>query len=58
MPSHSPDELFSHPEIHDHRAAGGSPDPHQPSWSNLFLEPVPAQRAHASTGRRHEPHTS
>jgi hypothetical protein len=39
--------LFSHPETHDAFETSGSPDPEQPSWTNLFQEPVPTQRASA-----------
>ena len=42
---HPANELFSHPETHDPLATSSSPEPEQPSWTNLFQEPVPTQRA-------------
>ena len=38
-------QLFSHPETHDPVATSSSSEPEQPSWTNLFQEPVPTQRA-------------
>ncbi|SDF40607.1 hypothetical protein SAMN05216553_101477 [Lentzea fradiae] len=40
----SANDLFSHPETHTTKATAGAPDQDQPSWTNLFQEPVPAQR--------------
>lgn len=40
----SANDLFSHPETHTTQAATGAQDQDQPSWTNLFQEPVPAQR--------------
>jgi hypothetical protein len=45
MTLHPANQLFSHPETHDPLATSSSPDPEQPSWTNLFQEPVPTQRA-------------
>jgi hypothetical protein len=45
MTLHPANHLFSHPETHDAHATSSSPDPEQPSWTNLFQEPVPTQRA-------------
>ncbi len=45
MTLHPANHLFSHPETHDPVATSSSPDPEQPSWTNLFQEPVPTQRA-------------
>ncbi|GGU42875.1 hypothetical protein [Lentzea flava] len=47
MTLHPVNDLFSHPETHDPVAASSSPGPEQPSWTNLFQEPVPAPRASA-----------
>ncbi|SEQ94077.1 hypothetical protein SAMN05216188_106294 [Lentzea xinjiangensis] len=44
MTLHTPDQLFSHPETHSSHATPSALDADQPSWTNLFQEPVPAQR--------------
>lgn len=47
MTLHPVNHLFSHPETHAPVATSSAPEPDQPSWTNLFQEPVPTQRASA-----------
>ncbi|MEU7479788.1 hypothetical protein AB0A63_27615 [Lentzea sp. NPDC042327] len=40
----SANDLFSHPENHETHTQPGPAESDRPSWTNLFQEPVPAQR--------------
>ncbi|HUQ61487.1 hypothetical protein [Lentzea sp.] len=44
MNLHPADDLFSHPETHQTHVDAGSAQSGQPSWTNLFQEPLPSQR--------------
>jgi len=44
----SANDLFSHPEATRPDAQPGAAEHEQPSWTNLFQEPVPAPRVPAN----------